>query len=283
VHPLDSARAKLRRADEHLDALKAEAAAWLDSRPYDLYWDPPYPELIETPHLELDIHVGVVREPPEALGVILGDVLHNLRGALDNLFWALVTRTGMPTPAEARTISFPIARRYATFLQQAGIRSFHKRAKGAPRASVLPDPPGRNRVTYAERLTIQRHQPYHREDPANHPLAILRDLNDRDKHRAFHPVLITAEEPGPRFFITDGQIIFQEWRVGEPLIEGAHVADIWIGERGLNLDVEVDFVPLAVAFGDATHSVPLRDLDAVREAVAAVLAEFVWAFPATTL
>jgi hypothetical protein len=283
VHPLDSARAKLRRADEHLDALKTEAGAWLDSRPYDFYWKSPSPDETLTPHLELDIHVGVVREPPETLGVTLGDVLHNLRGALDNLFWALVTRRGKPSHAEARTLSFPIARQYTTFMQQAGIRTFRKRPPGKPRASVRPDPPGRNRLTYAERRAIQRHQPYHRNDPASHPLAILRELNDWDKHRAFHPVLITAEEPGPRFTVIDGQIIFQEWRVGEPLLEGAHVGDVRIGERGMNLDVQVEFVPLSVAFGDTTHSVLMRDLDAIRESVAAVLADFVWAFPATTL
>jgi hypothetical protein len=202
-HPLDSAREKLRRADAHLDALQAKAAAWVDSDPYDFYWVDPDPNAI-TAHLDLEIHVGVVEEPPEDLSLILGDVLHNLRGVLDHLFWALVSRRGTPTWEEARTISFPISKSHAVFMDRSGIKSFRVRPKGTPKSTWRSHPPGRNRVTYTERLAIQRHQPYHRKDPSSHPLAILRDLNDRDKHQAFHPVLISAEQPLPRFAVIDG-------------------------------------------------------------------------------
>ena len=133
-HPLDSAREKLRRADEHLDALHAKAGAWLDSKPYEFYWVDPDPGAITAdPQLQLEIHVGVVQEPPGDLGLILGDVLHNLRGVLDHLFWALVSRRGTPTWEEARTIAFPIAKSYAVFMDRSGIKSFRKRPQGHPR------------------------------------------------------------------------------------------------------------------------------------------------------
>lgn len=282
VHPLDSARAKLRRADEHLDTLKAEAAAWLDSEPYDFYWLDPDPNAV-TAHLELEIQVGVVNQPPEALSVIFGDTLHNLRGPLDHIFWELVRRTGEPTWEETRTISFPIAKKYATFMDRPGIKSFRKRPSGQPRATWQIDPPGRNRLRYHDRLAIQRHQPYRRSDPVTHPLAVLRDLNDRDKHQAFHPVIVSAEEPGPRFSSDNAEIIAADWLPNEPLEEDAHIATLWLGKRGIDLDLNVEFFPVAIAFGSSTTSIRLRDLDLIRDEVAAVLAEFIWAFPATTL
>lgn len=285
-HPLDSAREKLRRADEHLDALHAKAAAWLDSQPYDFYWVGPDLDAISdsvSELLDLEIHVGVVEEPPEDLGLILGDALHNLRGVLDHLFWALVSRRGSPDWEETRAISFPIAKKHETFMDRAEIKSFRRRPKGTPRSAWHPDPPGQNRITYQERLTIQRHQPYQRKHPTTHPLAVLRDLNDRDKHQAFHPVLISAEEPPPRFVAVDGVIEGFDYFRGKPLVEGAHVANVRIGERGVYLYVQVEFVSVAIAFGSPTQNVPLRDLAAIRDSVAAVLTDFVWAFPATSL
>jgi hypothetical protein len=168
-------------------------------------------------------------------------------------------------------------------MDRSGIKSFRQRPKGQPRRSWSRDPPGQNRVTYDERLAIQRHQPYHRKDPAAHPLAVLRDLNDRDKHQAFHPVLISAEEPPPKFVAEDAVIERFDYFRGCPLVEGAHIANVFIGERGMNLDVRVEFMSVAIAFGSPTKNVRLRDLDALRETVAAVLTEFVWVFPATAL
>lgn len=272
-HPLDSAREKLRRADEHLDALEAKTDAWLHSEPYEFYWNDPAPFAGQA-LLELEIYVGVVQEPPSDLGLILGDALHNLRGVLDHLFWALVSRRGTPTWEQARTISFPIAKSHANFMDRAGIKSFVRKQRSRP---------GVNRLSHAERLAIQRHQPYHRKDPPNHPLAVLRDLNDRDKHQAFHPVLITTEQPAPKFVAVDGLVERFEWLLQAPLVEGAHLANVWIGERGPNLDVKVEFVSVAITFGSPVKNIRLGDVRVIREAVADVLAEFVYAFPATSL
>jgi hypothetical protein len=277
-HPLDSARDKLIRADEHLDALEAKARAWLNSQPYSFY---PV-EADSWRHLrKFELHVEVVQPPPWDLGVLFGDTLHNLRGVLDHLFWELVCRRGNPDPPtweQARTISFPIAKSYANFIDRPGIKSFRPRPKGQPRKTWRTDPPGRNRVTYAERLAIQRHQPYHRKDPATHPLAILRTLNDRDKHQTVHPLLVSVEEPAPKFIPIDGVIERTDYFSGEPLIEGAHIADLWFGKRGLNVNVDVEFVPVAVAFGRPPEQIPLQGIPALRHEVASVLADFVWAF-----
>jgi len=275
-HSLDSARDKLRRADAHFDALHAEAGAWLDSHPYEIF--PVEQDAWFEEALHFEMHIGVVQAPPWELGLIFGDVLHNLRGVLDHLFWELVTRRGTPTWNEARTISFPIARTYRTFSEWPGIKSFRQRPKGQPRSTWRPDPPGRNRVTYSERLAIQRHQPYKRKDTANHPLAALREMNDRDKHQAFHPLLVSVEEPAPKFLVSDGKIVESSYRYGEPLTEGAHIADVWVADYGPNVDVQVDSLAVAIAFGD-TSQITIRRLGAIRQEVAEVLAEFVTAFP----
>jgi hypothetical protein len=82
-----SCRAKLRRAEEHLDIFQSEAVASfaVESNRAGL-------------SIEFDAKSGyhiyrVATLPPEDLllrfGLIIGDVVHNLRGALDHLAWQI--------------------------------------------------------------------------------------------------------------------------------------------------------------------------------------------------
>ena len=90
--------AKIARADEHFQLLEREVAAFFDHDPQPIgtsvgYFDP-----------ESGWHLvyGIVKEsPPPRLGVILGDLVHNVRSALDHLVWQLVLWNGQ-TPTEGR-------------------------------------------------------------------------------------------------------------------------------------------------------------------------------------
>src|SRR5258708_428207 len=80
-HPLDGARLKIVRAQEHIDSLTAEVRMYLDEKPY---------EVIK----QHDGHVwrfspDVTIPPPLRLSTIIGDCLGNARAALDYIMWQL--------------------------------------------------------------------------------------------------------------------------------------------------------------------------------------------------
>lgn len=80
-HALDGVKLKVARAAEHLDVLRVECSAYLDSRPY---------ELVRKPQLEGEdsedlLFWKVHHLPPLRLSVLLGDLLHNLRSSLDHI------------------------------------------------------------------------------------------------------------------------------------------------------------------------------------------------------
>lgn len=88
-HPLDGARLKVVRAQEHLDAFKSDASTFLSTNPwhfesevYNQYWWVK-PKLTSTP----DPHIGVV----------IGDFVTNVRASLDYIVWELAQRYFTPS------------------------------------------------------------------------------------------------------------------------------------------------------------------------------------------
>jgi hypothetical protein len=97
------------------------------------------------------------------LSAILGDSIHNLRVSLDHLAWQLVIAKG-GTPDE-NTI-FPILEVPPT-----------PNRYGRIRVQISPG------VSKELGSLLDEVQPYKRAKPANHPLAILHQLDISDKHR----------------------------------------------------------------------------------------------------
>jgi hypothetical protein len=82
THPLDGARLKVVRAQEHLDALKAELAMYVREHPYDIganFND--YSSIYPT----------ITKHPPLRFSTIVGDCVTNARAALDYVMWELLT------------------------------------------------------------------------------------------------------------------------------------------------------------------------------------------------
>ena len=97
---LDSAYAKLRWADKHLDTLKTECERFIDSQPYSCIKEahPDPPQYI----IRAMINHGV----PAHWGLIIGDYAHNSRSALDMLVQSIST---IPPNGKDRTrLQFPI-------------------------------------------------------------------------------------------------------------------------------------------------------------------------------
>lgn len=190
----DGIDAKIERADKHGLELKEAVKLFLESAPYDIF---SYCQL-ESRGERFAVHVKA--EPPASLGAIAGDLINNLRSALDYVVCELYRANGFE-PGEHTY--FPIkwtASQVETTL--AGIEE--KIGKDAANL-------------------IQASEPY--KGGAGHGLWQLHQLNRRDKHRlllavgssyeefAFRPnagfPFIHLKPEGQRIYpLEDGTVIF---------------------------------------------------------------------------
>jgi|ERR1022692_593825 hypothetical protein len=112
AHPLDAARLKVVRAQEHITALKIEIRAYLDKEPYKIEIekrkDHGTGEMVAVPKIDITI------PPPLHLSAVIGDCITNVRASLDYIIWELVVRYFSPPldvtkSAERRLTYFPIS------------------------------------------------------------------------------------------------------------------------------------------------------------------------------
>lgn len=170
MHPLDGVWAKLSRANGHRHAIEDLVERWTENKPYEFIHD----EESKPGWTILSVRI---RQPlPIELGAIIGDYIHSTRSALDQLVWQLVIVNG-GTPG--KHTQFPIAIEPDYFIEKA-ITGKKAMLAGIPEHAV----------TY-----IRSQQPYERgNDAPNHPLAILQDLWNTDKHKTIAQA-VTLFEP----------------------------------------------------------------------------------------
>jgi hypothetical protein len=178
-----------------------------------------------------------VPEIGEDWGLMVGDAIHNMRCALDHLWWQLaLDHLGRkPTEAEGREIQFPIL----TFSTPEKFRRHrflkHVSAEAAEKA--------------------ERCQRYDASEGQVVLLTVLATLSNRDKHREIHPALFvntnsTIPIPDMSAFVDcelttevrDG-MLHVEGRVIHPPDRpavGDVVAGIGITPTGPNPDIKVD-------------------------------------------
>jgi hypothetical protein len=244
--------AKLDRADEHLKTLAGEISAFIGRDPQPFGFSVPY----LNPETGWHIVYGIVEEkPPERLGVILGDVLHNVRSALDHLVWQLVLLNGGEPKGGARGNAFPIAMKCDQW----------KTAQGQHLAGVAE----------GHREVIEKTQPYKQGSRASETyFAWLKSLSDTDKHQVVHPVLaVMHDDPveAVSFNVTrgPGRVIKKQFQ--QVLFEhGAELLRCKVKPLTPDTDVEmVGDVPLRIAFSNrlATDAIPNQLLAAARVVV----------------
>lgn len=152
--PLLGCRLKLQQAWRHLQTLDAEVERFLASGEDD---------------------------PPLYLGVIVGDLLHNLRCELDHLIWQLVLLNG---GKPSKSHQFPICDSQADFETQKP-----RRLAG---------------LTSEQIAAVEELQPYRIDEDARwHTLAVLRDLSNIDKHQRVHVSATTGERGDREVVFTD--------------------------------------------------------------------------------
>ncbi len=189
-------RSKLDWAKKHLDRLEGDIHSFVQSQPHEMTvkYDAERAKYVAILHVRK-------AEPPD-WSLMVGDIVHNVRSALDSLVYALTVKSlgRLPTGDEVRQIQFVIVDQPADWNGERGRRLKHL----AP-------------TVQAE---VEKLQPYHRPDPKyKHQLSVLRDLSNIDKHRHILVVVQGATDAG----IT----------VTSPSIEGGAVIGGW---RGLCVD-----------------------------------------------
>jgi hypothetical protein len=170
---------KIRRAGDHAQELDVLTKDWLENGPQAVL------------HIDADgdWEVGSVEVPlvPPELPVILGDVVHNLRSALDHLVYELVIALNLKPGGHNY---FPLAYDKDEFRRLITAR---KDTKGRLRKGALDPIPADHEVV----KLIRGHQPYNRRDsyyktgtPADLPfspemewLAVIQRMWNTDKHR----------------------------------------------------------------------------------------------------
>jgi hypothetical protein len=167
---LTECQAKIERAQEHrerLDAVINPVRSW-ESEVFhmDAKLDP-----------QSGYHIFRLAAIPEdwrlEVGVILGDAVHNLRSALDYLFWQLYCcYIQVPqSRAEAKRVQFPI--------EDSSQRLANKRVHF-------------NKIPPAHWAVIDSAQPYPGRNDPGRAIGALRDLSDRDKHQVLNPLLLST-------------------------------------------------------------------------------------------
>ena len=128
-NPLDGARLKIARAQEHLEAFNEVGGRYIRTEPYGI-----------VSKVEGDfIHVeGVITvEPPRCLACIVGDFVTNLRASLDYIAWELAMKAGRSlSDSQKRRIAFPIALDKASFSKKDGTAAHLERVCGIPATTI---------------------------------------------------------------------------------------------------------------------------------------------------
>jgi hypothetical protein len=167
MHPLEGAKLKIIRAKEQLDYFYREADLFLTSHPL------PYEIITQTDFKKLHytrykVRIKINRHPPRSWGVVVGEIAHDLRSALDNLVWQLALLT---TDSPSRSTEFPIFN---------SIKDFND-----PKFNVN----GKLRhIPVNARTVIESFQPYNSGNrPPVEYLWWLHEINRVDKHREIIP------------------------------------------------------------------------------------------------
>lgn len=184
VASLEGCRAKLRRAEYHLQIVEGKIASFRERYPVHITVDR---DVNEPAYV---FRVWDIQEPDADWGLIIGDAAHNARSALDHLAYQLLVlglgRDLTDADAEARRIMFPIFDDPGEF-----------RSNGQWRIAGLRD---------VDRARIEELQPYNAWDegiwgthqmpgppaPVGGYLSEVSRLDNADKHRVVQPVWFTA-------------------------------------------------------------------------------------------
>jgi hypothetical protein len=234
AHPLDSVRLKVLRTEEHLRELESEIGQWASRHPNAIVGK------FEPETSDYVFRFRVFEPTHDRWGLLIGDSVHNARSALDHLACRLVELNGKTAN---RATQFPIFTTCSDFVRV-----------------------GKRMVAKLDRRhldMIEQLQPYHAGDNlpevagahriAQHPLTILNDLSNADKHRVFNTTFAVPRAVGFTPILALDCIIPDEsdWTPNwGPLKNGSEVFRFPVIQKGPHPEVHLDqLVRVEVSLG----------------------------------
>ena len=276
MHPLYGPRLKIRRAVSEIERLRGLQESFRSEAKYQII------------RAEMNLETGKYVYRAKAIyvpnldewGIWVGEIVHNLRSALDGLVFQLAQLN--KSPAQARDTQFPIFRhRYTRRIRGGEVMGFegHRGAKRPARGS------GRymvRRLKPEHQARIEWLQPYRRNGgqtalgrPLNgrwNLLYRLKELNDADKHRLIQ-VVGAKVGIGPFYSawgdMTDDDIIFGRTRI---LKDGAEIM-----QADSRVHVQANVIPL-IAFWKGCKAVQNVSVCSTLSLIAARVSEIVESF-----
>jgi hypothetical protein len=212
---------KFSRVGEHMDALDEAINAFLDLKPYSAR------RVLERDGREHVFRWERFEEPPDRIGLIAGDAIHNLRSSLDHMAVSLAIAgaesKGVTVTWEDLThIQYPIVTEHNKFVKQLkGLRN------------VVP----------AAQTYIERNQPYNMlpKNPDHGTLMMLSSLDNGDKHRS-----LTTSALSPRIEMQGWNFESKMARLQYPTMPSnkidAEIARFNFASPQSDVDVPVDFI-----------------------------------------
>lgn len=257
---LEGVRLKLARAEHNIEEIYEAVVAYLAEENYEFVGE------FNRKTSEYVIR-GEVTKSTGHIGVIAGDVLHNLRSALDHLAWQLALLT-TATPYD-RT-QFPIAFTEGEFGSRGGQKMI---------SDLSPE----------HRARIETFQPYHGTNENWTPLALhdLRVLSNTDKHRLVNATAGRAVSQRPAL-LDEKLVIVRDaasyrdvkWFREGP-IDGAEIARMTLEGAGPDPKVNVEgFMGVTISFNDPALTVTLSNVVPTLNAILKSVREVVTAFEA---
>ena len=233
---LDGAFAKLARAEEHMNILYELVQEWGREKPYTV----PYEDNPEKTQRSYRLRM---ERAPDLLywGAYIGDVVHNLRSALDHIAWQCAGGHGIaPDDTE-----FPI------FLDEGKFRNA-SRPGGLHKIRGIKDPVHRALIEAA-----QPHAPGNGME--NDYLWILHEFDREDKHRVLTPILFVPINMSMKVLVTYESDAAAESSTTpiisvppyEPLHDGAEIFSVTTSAPFVDMQVQSDiFLGVALRYAD---------------------------------
>jgi hypothetical protein len=230
---------KINRAHEHLEHLEREIAAWFDGNKHFTHCIEPDPN----EPTKLDLKLTADKIPIDPFSLIVGDIVHNIRSSLDYIAFELACANhGSLSQEEARSSQFPI-------LGDVDKNGVSGTGPARFRSSSMIQ-----YVSSSAQALIESVQPYHLGGKfREHPLWILNELVNIDKHRFLHIAAASLQELNISKLIMSKESL----RLGETIIgEESTVVASFYNVRPIDPDTTVDMhitPKVGMAFGDGPY------------------------------
>ena len=173
---------KLERATEQLSQYETIVSEYMSDNPAQISQQLVLENMIE-------VYLHIYKEPPLILASLVGEIIHNLRSALDSITFEIVLKAAenrkivMPDWC-IRKIQFPIETERDSLSRYCFLDGLEEEAFYADLKELQPFNWSKEFIAEEDKLRMNN----------GHPLALLRELSNKDKHRGINLVFCKLQD-----------------------------------------------------------------------------------------